>query len=81
LEDHNSLTRTRTYGKQHAGLIDSGDASQLASQSSVASGHGVSSVGTNDDLKEVVANWPSIPESVRQAIVAIIRSISPKRTP
>jgi hypothetical protein len=61
-------------------LIDGGAASQLASQSCVASGHGVSSVGTNDDFNEVVANWPSIPESVRQAILAIIRFVSPKQS-
>jgi hypothetical protein len=29
----------------------------------------------DDNLKEVLASWPSIPPAMREAIVAIIRSV------
>jgi hypothetical protein len=66
------LARTRTYENPHAGLVPDGVPSQLASQ---PSGTPVRSTQTaiDDNLKEVLASWPSIPAAVREAIVAIIR--------
>jgi len=72
-----SAPRTRIYEKEHTGLAPDGAPSHRASQPAGTPVHSTQTA-IDDNLKEVLASWPSIPAIVREAIVAIIRCAIPK---
>lgn len=69
----------RTQHKSNAGLTETEARSQAASQQPGSTGHDEATAGTKAELQEVVDGWAKLSRQLRDAMLAIVRSIRGKQ--